>query len=110
MKVICKSATELLKFLQRLMRRKTTTYTMNAAHALVNGELHIFGGYSDTYKVLFCLINQNFEIGRDSFAKFKNDYLDREIRRLLFERASGATQRITNKWSRGSFVRKWTKR
>jgi hypothetical protein len=53
MKVICKSATELLKFLQRLMRRKTTTYTMNAAHALVNGELHIFGGYSDTYKVLF---------------------------------------------------------
>jgi len=26
-------------------------YTMDAAHALVNGELHIFGGYSDTYKI-----------------------------------------------------------
>merc|ERR1712127_758454 len=26
-------------------------YTQNAAHALMNGELHIFGGYSDGYKI-----------------------------------------------------------
>ena len=66
-------------------------YTMDAAHALLNGELHIFGGYSDTYKVLFCVTNQNYEIGRDSIAKFKNNNLDREIRRLLFERTFGAS-------------------
>ena len=29
-------------------------YARQAAHALVNGELHIFGGNSDGYKVLFC--------------------------------------------------------
>jgi hypothetical protein len=29
-------------------------YAERAAHALVNGELHIFGGYYDGYKVLFC--------------------------------------------------------
>ena len=29
-------------------------YAEAAAHALVNGELHIFGGYTDGYKVLFC--------------------------------------------------------
>ena len=29
-------------------------YADYAAFALVKGELHIFGGYSDGYKVLFC--------------------------------------------------------
>ena len=29
-------------------------YAYEAAHALVKGELHIFGGTSDGYKVLFC--------------------------------------------------------
>jgi hypothetical protein len=29
-------------------------YAKDAAHALVHGELHIFGGLSDKYKVLFC--------------------------------------------------------
>jgi hypothetical protein len=29
-------------------------YAYYAAHALVNGELHIFGGESDGFKVLFC--------------------------------------------------------
>jgi hypothetical protein len=29
-------------------------YANEAAHALVNGELHIFGGKSDGFKVLFC--------------------------------------------------------
>jgi hypothetical protein len=28
-------------------------YANAAAHALVKGELHIFGGYSDGFKVLF---------------------------------------------------------
>ena len=28
-------------------------YAQNAAFALVNGELYIFGGYSDGFKVLF---------------------------------------------------------
>jgi len=28
-------------------------YSDAAAHALVNGELHIFGGWSDGFKVLF---------------------------------------------------------
>ena len=32
----------------------TLMYAQQAAHALMNGELHIFGGYSDGYKVLFC--------------------------------------------------------
>ena len=30
-------------------------YAEDAAFALVKGELHVFGGYSDGYKVLFCL-------------------------------------------------------
>ena len=30
-------------------------YANNAFFALVKGELHIFGGLSDGYKVLFCL-------------------------------------------------------
>ena len=30
-------------------------YADNAAYALVTGELHIFGGYYDGYKVLLCL-------------------------------------------------------
>jgi hypothetical protein len=29
-------------------------YANEAAFAFVKGELHIFGGYSDGYKVLFC--------------------------------------------------------
>jgi hypothetical protein len=29
-------------------------YAKNAAHALVKGKLHIFGGNSDDFKVLFC--------------------------------------------------------
>ena len=29
-------------------------YAVNAAHALVKGELHIFGGSTGGYKVLFC--------------------------------------------------------
>jgi hypothetical protein len=37
-------------------------YADNAAFALVNGELHIFGGLPDGYKVLFCLSNQNYQI------------------------------------------------
>jgi hypothetical protein len=28
-------------------------YAHEAAHALVKGELHIFGGYTDGYRVLF---------------------------------------------------------
>jgi hypothetical protein len=36
-------------------------YAENAAFALVKGQLHIFGGYSDNVKVLFCLTNQNYE-------------------------------------------------
>ena len=31
-------------------------YAYEAAHALINGELHIFGGYYDGYKVQFCKI------------------------------------------------------
>jgi hypothetical protein len=45
-------------------------YAYYSAHALVKGELHIFGGYYDGYyggyydgyKVLFCLTSQNDEI------------------------------------------------
>jgi hypothetical protein len=37
-------------------------YASYAAHALVKGELHIFGGDSDAYMVLFCLTYQNYEI------------------------------------------------
>ena len=38
-------------------------YATYAAHALVKGELHIFGGtFNDAYKVLFCLTYQNYEI------------------------------------------------
>jgi hypothetical protein len=33
-----------------------------AAYAVVNGELHIFGGYNAANKVLFCLTNKNYEI------------------------------------------------
>ena len=40
-------------------------YASYAAHALVKGELHIFGGISDGYKVLFCLINRNYEITKN---------------------------------------------
>jgi hypothetical protein len=29
-------------------------YAQEAAHALVKGELHVFGGSSDGYQVLFC--------------------------------------------------------
>ena len=88
-------------------------YASYAAHALVKGELHIFGGNSDGnsgYKVLFCLTNQNYEIIKNSIIKFQNHSQDRETGRLFFKRASGATQRSTKCWSRGSFVRKWSKR
>jgi hypothetical protein len=37
-------------------------YANAAAFALVKGELHIFGGYSDGYKVLFCLTYKNYQI------------------------------------------------
>ena len=37
-------------------------YAEYAAFALVKGELHIFGGYSDGYKVLFCLTLTRQEI------------------------------------------------
>ena len=37
-------------------------YANFAAYALVKGQLHIFGGDSDNYKVMFCLTNQNYEI------------------------------------------------
>jgi hypothetical protein len=38
------------------------SYADYAAFALVKGELHIFGGESDSYKVLFCLTNRNYQI------------------------------------------------
>jgi hypothetical protein len=38
------------------------SYAYGAAFALVKGELHIFGGESDSYKVLFCLTNRNYQI------------------------------------------------
>jgi hypothetical protein len=85
-------------------------YAWYAAHALVKGELHIFGGNTDSYKVLFCLTNKKYEIGKNSITKFKNNYQDCAFGRLLFQRASGATQRRTRTGSRGSFVRKWPKR
>ena len=44
-----------------------SNYAYNAAFALVNGELHIFGGYSDGFKVLFCLTYKNCEIKKKSF-------------------------------------------
>ena len=47
-------------------------YAYHAAHALVNGELHIFGGWTDGYKVLF------------NKYKLKKNYLDCKIGRLLF--------------------------
>jgi hypothetical protein len=37
-------------------------YAYAAAHALVKGELHVFGGYYDGYKVLFCLRYKNYQI------------------------------------------------
>ena len=37
-------------------------YVSYAAYAVVNGELHIFGGYNAANKVLFCLTNKNYEI------------------------------------------------
>jgi hypothetical protein len=37
-------------------------YASGVAHALVKGELYIFGGNSDSKKVLFCLTNQNYKI------------------------------------------------
>ena len=37
-------------------------YASDAAHALVKGELHIFGGWYDGYKVLFCLTYKNYQI------------------------------------------------
>jgi hypothetical protein len=70
-------------------------YAWDAAHALVKGQPHIFGGYSDSYKVLFCLTNKNYEIGKNSITKFQNNYQDCAFGRLLFERNSGATQRRT---------------
>jgi hypothetical protein len=86
------------------------SYAESAAHAFVNGKLHIFGGYYDGYKVLFCLANQIYEFGKISIIEFENNSQDCAIGRLLFERNSGATQQRTKSWSRGSFGRKWTKR
>jgi hypothetical protein len=48
-------------------------YAYYSAHALVKGELHIFGGYYGGYKVLFCLTNKNYEIIKNSIIKFKNN-------------------------------------
>jgi hypothetical protein len=41
-------------------------YAYRAAFALVKGELHIFGGNYDGYKVLFCLTYKNYEIKKKS--------------------------------------------
>jgi hypothetical protein len=73
-------------------------------------ELHIFGGESDKYKVLFCLTNQNYEIIKNSIINFQNNSQDCAIGQLFFERTSGTTQRRTKRRSRGSFNRKWPKR
>jgi hypothetical protein len=59
-------------------------YADYAAFALVKGELHIFGGMSDGFKVLFCLTYRNYEIIKNSIINFKNNFQDREIERLLF--------------------------
>jgi hypothetical protein len=88
-------------------------YASYSAHALVSGELHIFGGDSDGnsgYKVQFSLSNQNYEMIKNSIIKFQNNSQDCAIGRLPFQRASGATQRRTKIRSLGSFVRKWPKR
>jgi hypothetical protein len=37
-------------------------YAEYAAFALVKGELHIFGGWIDGNKVLFCLTYKNYQI------------------------------------------------
>jgi hypothetical protein len=37
-------------------------YAERAAHALVKGELHIFGGAHDGFKVLFCWTYRNYQI------------------------------------------------
>jgi hypothetical protein len=85
-------------------------YADYAAFALVNGELHIFGGWTDYYKVQFSLTNQYYEIIKNSIVKFQNNSQDCATGWLLFQRASGATQRRTKKRSRGTFDRKWSKR
>jgi hypothetical protein len=85
-------------------------YAEDVGYALVKGELHIFGGKSDGYKVLYCLTNRNYEIIKNSIIKFKNNSLGCETGRLLFERASGATQRKSRIWSSGGYHRKWPKR
>ena len=41
-------------------------YAEDEAFALAKGKLHVFGGYSDYYKVLFWLTNQNYEIKKKS--------------------------------------------
>ena len=44
-------------------------YATETTHALVKGELHIFGGNNwgfSGYKVTFCLTNQNYEIKNKS--------------------------------------------
>ena len=46
-------------------------YAYEAAHALVNGELHVFGGRYGNYEVQFCLTKQNYEIGENSIIEFK---------------------------------------
>ena len=48
----------------------TNGYANGAAFALVNGELHVFGGNSDSNKVLFCLTNQKYEICKKIIGKF----------------------------------------
>ena len=56
-------------------------YAYYAAFALVKGELHIFGGNSDNYKVLFCLTNQNYEIG-ENHIQISNLKINLKIARL----------------------------
>jgi hypothetical protein len=85
-------------------------YAEYAAFALVKGELHIFGGYYDGYKVLFCLTYKNYEIIKNSIINFQKNSQDCAIERLFFERTSGTTQRRTKTRSRGTFDRKWSKR
>jgi hypothetical protein len=54
-------------------------YAYYAAHALVYGELHVFGGTVDGYKVLFCFTNQNHEIGKRTFFSFNFSFFNIQI-------------------------------
>ena len=108
-KVICKAATDLLKLMRRLTRRKTIMLIVRLS-LLWKENFTFLAEIMTATRYCFVWLIKITRLKRNPIIEFKNNSQDCEFERLLFQQTSGATQRNTKLRSRGSFNRKWPKR